>query len=80
MRGGAVACFSLCKTARRFCRKIANQRPKMIYLLWLKRAAEWLARVREADPDSDPVPRFIERDLRRYLDCRILARGSGVTD
>jgi hypothetical protein len=52
----------------------------MIYLLWLKHAAERLARVREADPDGDPVPRFVDRDLRRYLDCGILARGSGVTD
>ena len=36
---------------------------KMIYPLWLKlkHAAEW-----QADPDSDPVPRFVERDLRRY--------------
>ena len=33
--------------------------------------------MREAEPDEAvPVPRFVERDLRWYLDCGILARGS----
>jgi hypothetical protein len=40
----------------------------------------WLARVREAEPDGDPIPRFVERDLHKYLECGILAHGSGVTD
>jgi hypothetical protein len=26
----------------------------------------WLARVREAEPDRDPIPGFVERDLRKY--------------
>jgi hypothetical protein len=33
----------------------------------------WLAQAREADPDSDPIPRFVERDLCKYLECGILA-------
>jgi hypothetical protein len=40
----------------------------------------WLAQAREAEPDSDPIPRFVEWDLRKYLACGILAHGSGVTD
>jgi hypothetical protein len=33
-----------------------------------------LAQVRAAEPDSDPVPPFVERDFRRYLECGILVQ------
>jgi hypothetical protein len=32
----------------------------------------WLARQREADTEGDPIPAYVERDLRRYLECGIL--------
>jgi len=35
----------------------------------------WLAAHREANPDDDPIPSDVERDLRNYLDCGILAHG-----
>jgi hypothetical protein len=35
----------------------------------------WLTHVREAEPDGDPIPHFVERDLRKYLACGILAHG-----
>jgi hypothetical protein len=35
----------------------------------------WLARQRETDPEGDPIPVYVERDLRRYLECGILAYG-----
>ncbi|OQX32104.1 MAG: hypothetical protein B0D96_03155 [Candidatus Sedimenticola endophacoides] len=35
----------------------------------------WLAQQREASPDDDPVPRYVERDLRKFLECGILAYG-----
>jgi len=35
----------------------------------------WLAAHREANPHDDPIPSDVERDLRNYLDCGILARG-----
>jgi len=35
----------------------------------------WLARQREADPQRDPIPAYGERDLRRHLECGILAYG-----
>jgi hypothetical protein len=27
------------------------------------------------DPDGDPIPSYVERDLRNYLACGILAHG-----
>jgi hypothetical protein len=39
----------------------------------------WLARQREADPEGDPIPAYVERDLRRYLECGIpRLRGGGA--
>jgi hypothetical protein len=35
----------------------------------------WLAARREADPDGVPIPRHVERGLRGYLECGILACG-----
>jgi hypothetical protein len=35
----------------------------------------WLATHREANPDDDPIPSHVERDLRKYLECGILAHG-----
>ncbi len=35
----------------------------------------WLAQHREADPDHDPGPWYVERDYRRYLDCGLLCCG-----
>ncbi len=35
----------------------------------------WLAQHREADPDHDPVPWYVEEEFRRYLDCGVLCRG-----
>jgi len=35
----------------------------------------WLARSREACPDDDPIPAWVEEEFRRYLTCGILAHG-----
>ena len=35
----------------------------------------WLARSREACPDDDPIPTWVEEEFRRYLACGILAHG-----
>ena len=35
----------------------------------------WLARSREACPDDDPIPGWVEEEFRRYLTCGILAHG-----
>ncbi|MES9858985.1 MAG: transposase [Sedimenticola sp.] len=35
----------------------------------------WLVNQREANPDYDPIPQHVERDLRKFLECGILAYG-----
>ncbi|WXG55252.1 MAG: hypothetical protein RNU03_06120 [Candidatus Sedimenticola sp. (ex Thyasira tokunagai)] len=35
----------------------------------------WLSNTREANPDYDPIPQHVERDLRKFLECGILAYG-----
>ncbi len=40
----------------------------------------WLDTTREANPDFDPIPQYVERDLRKFLECGILAHGYTVTD
>jgi hypothetical protein len=47
----------------------------VVYQLVQEHLEIWLARVREADPDGDPIPHFVEQDLRKYLACGILAHG-----
>lgn len=36
---------------------------------------DWLAQRREGHDYAEPVPAYVEREFRRYLDCGILARG-----
>jgi hypothetical protein len=52
----------------------------VVYQLVREHLEMWLARVRESEPDCDPIPRFVERDLSKNLECGIPAHGSGVTD
>jgi hypothetical protein len=49
----------------------------VVYQLVQEHLETWLACMREAEPDGDPIPRFVERDLRKHLECGILARGFG---
>ena len=35
----------------------------------------WLAQCRDGHHDDGPVPPYVEREFRRYLDCGILAHG-----
>jgi len=46
-----------------------------LYRLVQQYLETWLARRREGDPDAAPIPRHIERELRSYLECGILACG-----
>jgi len=46
-----------------------------LYRLVQQHLETWLARRRESDPDGNPVARHIERELRAYLECGILACG-----
>jgi hypothetical protein len=78
----AIPTCALPRAARHSTTVYRSRRPEktVVYQVVQGHFETWLARVREADPDGDPIPRVVERDLRKYLDCGILARGSGVTD
>ena len=47
----------------------------VLYRLAQQHLETWLARTREIDPDGIAVARHIERQLRGYLECGILAFG-----
>jgi hypothetical protein len=46
-----------------------------VYQVVQEHLETWLAHYNEAEPESNPVPHYIERDLRKFLECGILARG-----
>jgi len=47
----------------------------VLYRVVQQHLETYLARAREGCLDADPVPGFVERELRRYLACGILAHG-----
>jgi hypothetical protein len=65
-----AACAGVAKLYRR-------RRPErtLLYRLVQRHLSSWLAESRERDPDGLPVPAHIERELRGYLACGILAHG-----
>ena len=54
-----------------------RRRPErtLLYRLVQRHLSTWLAASRERDPDGIAVPAHIERELRGYLACSILAHG-----
>ncbi|TAK53802.1 MAG: hypothetical protein EPO25_09480 [Gammaproteobacteria bacterium] len=46
-----------------------------LYRLVQQHLETWLARRRERDADGAPIPRHVERELRGFLECGILACG-----
>ncbi|MGH8565073.1 MAG: hypothetical protein ACREXW_13705 [Gammaproteobacteria bacterium] len=67
----AIPACALPRAARSSTTVYRPRRPEktVVYQVVQKHLETWLAHTREAEPDGDPVPRFVERDLRRYLDC-----------
>ncbi len=45
----------------------------MVYQVFQGHLESWLAHYNEAE--GDPVPRYVKRDLRKFLECGILAHG-----
>ena len=63
----------------------ARYRPRrpsqsVLYRCVQKHFETWLAHCHEGHDDAGPVPAYVEREFRRYLECGILAHGSVVTD
>ena len=63
-----------CSSAARVYRRRRPERTAL-YRLVQQHLETWLARRRESDLDGTPVARHIERELRGYLECGILACG-----
>ena len=66
----AATCSS---TARVYRRRRAEQ--TAVYRVVQQHHETWLAQRRERDIDGLPLPRHVERELRGYLECGILACG-----
>ncbi|MDA9981737.1 transposase zinc-binding domain-containing protein [Gammaproteobacteria bacterium] len=54
-----------------------RRRPErtVVYQVVQEHLETWLAHYNEAEPESNPVPHYIERGLRKFLECGILAHG-----
>jgi len=63
--------------ASRPARVYRRRRPERtaVYQVVQEHLETWLAHYNEAEPESNPVPHYIERDLRKFLECGILAHG-----
>ena len=75
----AAAC-STAQARRREVEGPALYRPRrpaesVLYRVVQEHLETYLARAREGYLGTDPVPRFVERELRRYLECGVLAHG-----
>ncbi len=73
-----------CALPRAACSATTVYRPRrpektVVYQVVQGHLEPWLAHTREAEPDGHPVPRFVERDLRRYLDCAPVAGDADTT-
>jgi hypothetical protein len=70
LRPSSGQACALPRAARPSTAVYPSRRPEktVVYQVVQQNLETWLARVREAEPDRDPIPRFVERDLRKYLD------------
>ncbi len=67
-------CFSARPAPAKAYRRRRPERTAL-YTIVQHHLETWLARTREADPDGEPVSPYVERELRQYLECGILAHG-----
>ena len=74
MFGAASAGCMANGAAARLYRRRRPERT-VLYGLVQQHLETWLARTRERDPDGFPVTAYVERELRQYLSCGILAHG-----
>lgn len=72
MSAGTASC-PIASTTRVYRRR----RPErtVLYRLVQRHLETWLSRARENDPDGAPLAAYVERELRGFLSCGILAHG-----
>ena len=66
-----------CRAGESAAARYRPRRPSqsVLYRCVQQHLETWLAQCREGHDDDAPVPPYVEREFRRYLDCGILARG-----
>jgi len=62
--------LAVCETASAYCPR--NPEKTVLYGVLAEQLESFLARQQRRER---PLPRFVERELRSYLDCGVLARG-----
>ena len=66
-----------CRARERAPGRYPPRRPSqsVLYRCVQEHLATWLAQCRDGHHDAGPVPAYVEREFRRYLECGILAHG-----
>jgi hypothetical protein len=66
-----------CRAGESAAARYRRRRPEhsILYRTVQQHLEPWLAHCREGDDGDGPVPEYVEREFRRYLDCGILACG-----
>jgi len=66
-----------CRAGESAAARYRRRRPEhsILYRTVQQHLETWLAHCREGDDGDGPVPAYVEREFRRYLDCGIFARG-----
>ena len=62
---------------RRLRLTIRSRRPRqsLLYRCVQEQLETWLVQRRDVHCDAGPVPAYVEREFRRYLECGMLAHG-----
>ena len=47
----------------------------VLYKIVRENLETFLSEVREANPDSEPIPSYVEKEFYKYLDCGIMSKG-----
>ena len=76
-----------CRARERAPGRYTPRRPSqsVLYRCVQEHLATWLAQCRDGHHDAGPVPAYVEREFRRYLECGFLpmalpGRGAGSAD
>ncbi len=66
-----------CRTKERAPGRYQPRRPSqsVLYRCVQEHLETWLVQCRDGHCDAGPVPAYVEREFRRYLECGILAHG-----
>ena len=66
-----------CRAGESAAARYRRRRPEhsILYRTVQQHFETWLAPCREGHDGDGPVPEYVEREFRRYLDCGILACG-----